>query len=842
MPKYLIIAEKKELADAIADAIPGTSIHSTGSIIKGDYTIVWCSGHLLSLKIPEDYDPRYKEWKMEDLPIYFPNWEMKIGDSVPRGTDKKSRVAMIGKLLRECDMVIHAGDCDDEGQLIVDEILRWHNYRGPVKRLNTSDTTVVSLQNALANMQDNSIERQRDGWAAYARNVSDALVGFNLTRAMTLANQGGTLSIGRVQTPTLGMVVARDALIEGHSKIVYYDIESNIIINGTPIPAQYIPAEDNPNLVDGRILDRNYAQSVAQLMKGQTLNNIQVEKKEVSEQPPLPFNLTKLTTYCSSRYGINDVMAITQSLRDKHKAITYNRTDCRYLGDEHFNQAPTTVHAVIRNTGINPPTLDTSIRSKCFDQSKITVHFAIIPTAQIVDMSKLSDSEKKVYLAIATRYMMQFLPPARKMRTILSAHLPDGGVLHSTSTEVISAGYLLLENKPKANTSTPLSTIPAGQYIGQCQDANIVEKETKPPARYTAATLEEDMSRISKYVTDPEAKQLLLKKDKDRDGENGSIGTTATRGMIIRTLIDRGFLCEEQKHVISTEKGRQLYNAMPDEFRLADTTAKWWAVQEDIREGLAQPDTLISSVLSTVQHFISNPIPKLSYTEVSTLRQEVGKCPVCGNSVLEYVKGFACSKFNPEHGCKFYIGKKQTKFPPLIGKTLTAATMKRLLNNEAVLVKGIPKKDGTGKYDAELSIGINDSGMAIWNLKLPVRTSLGKCPACGGEVIEGKSGYGCRNFKHPTNPCHFYIGKDQSKFPPLAKHKITAADMKKLLIGKTIAVKNIPKKNGSGTYDANFALKWNGVRTEWDMQFTAKKSKKQNLQRKGVIAMQQLTI
>lgn len=182
----LIIAEKKELALAIADAIPGQLTKQGQAICKGEYTIVWCSGHLLALKEPEDYSKEYEEWNLEQLPIYFPNWEMKIGKSVAAGTNKSDRVRFIGQALKSANLVIHAGDCDDEGQLIVDEILRWHNYTGPVKRLNTSDTTAPMLRKALANMEDNTPALQREGWAAYARSVSDAIVGFNLTRAMSI--------------------------------------------------------------------------------------------------------------------------------------------------------------------------------------------------------------------------------------------------------------------------------------------------------------------------------------------------------------------------------------------------------------------------------------------------------------------------------------------------------------------------------------------------------------------------------------------------------------------------------------------------------------------------------
>ena len=918
----LIIAEKKELALAIADALPGQMVKQGQAICKGDYTIVWCSGHLLALKEPEDYSDEYKEWNLEQLPIFFPNWQMKIGKSVTAGTNKRDRVKFIGQMLQNADLVIHAGDCDDEGQLIVDEILRWHKYAGPVMRLNTSDTTAPMLRKALANMQSNTPALQREGWAAYARSVSDAIVGFNLTRAMSTVNHA-MLPVGRVQTPTLGLVVSRDKQIEGHKKLTYYTIDVMVSVSGAEIPAEYIPAENNINLVDGRILDIRFAKSIAAFLEGLDLKDVKIEKKEVSEAPPLPFNLTKLTTYCSTHFGFDNVMEITQSLRDKYKAITYNRTDCQYLGDEHFAQAPGTVAQVLKNTGISSNGIDTNIRSKCFDQSKISVHFAIIPTAEAVDLSQMTKEERLVYEAIAKRYLMQFLPPAKKMRTTLVAPLSDGGSIRSSSTEIISPGFLSLAGKDGSSDSqTPLSTLKAGIYDGRSHDAKVVEKETKPPARYTIASLAEDMSRIAKYVADPEAKKLLLAKDKDRTGENGSIGTTATRESIIRSLIKRGLLIEEKKHLISTDKGRELYRVMPDEFRLADTTAKWWAIQEDIKNGDAKPDALISSVLESVKHFLSAPIPKVSFVNSST-NEIVGNCPLCGSQVRETAKGYACAKFNPqdENACKFFILKKNPKFPPLAGKTITAATAKKLISGQSVPVKNIKKKDGSGTYNADLSLvidegrpkwhltlpefkvvgkcplcggtvketsngficssfdhedpnackfyvakkntsfsplaaktltatnmksllagkpilvkgikkkdgsGTYDANIALvieenrprWKIELPQRKAIGKCPVCGGDVIEGHTGYGCMNYRADP-PCHFYIARKQ-KFPPLAQHKITVTDVKKLLVGKSINVKGIPKKSGSGTYEADFKIRWDGKYVNWDMSFPNK--------------------
>ncbi|MBQ2669590.1 MAG: type IA DNA topoisomerase, partial [Clostridia bacterium] len=228
----LVIAEKPSLGRDIADALMGEVKERTNRYIKkGDYTVTWVFGHMLSLKEPEDYDEKYKKWSLEDLPIFFPDWGQKIGeDNAPSGRSfetKAQRVRLIGELLKEADSVIHAGDPDEEGQLLIDELLRWFDYKKPVMRLNTGDTTKGGLQKALQNMKNND-ECVNEGYSAFARSVADMMIGVNMSRYFTCTNSGALLAVGRVQTPTLGLVVNRDAQIEGHTKTVYYDIYADI--------------------------------------------------------------------------------------------------------------------------------------------------------------------------------------------------------------------------------------------------------------------------------------------------------------------------------------------------------------------------------------------------------------------------------------------------------------------------------------------------------------------------------------------------------------------------------------------------------------------------------------
>lgn len=706
----LVIAEKPVLGKAIADALPGTAAMKNGCIYKGDYIVTWVFGHMLSLKEPEDYDIGYKSWNINSLPIFFKDWQVKIGKdrNLNKGQISKSqRVNQIGSLLKQADEVIHAGDPDDEGQLLIDELLRWFNYKGIVKRLDTANTTLVAMKKALSHMTDNK-PHEPYGWSAYARSVADLMVGINMSRLFSCKNQT-LLTIGRVQTPTLGLVVNRDLAIEGHHKQKYYTIACDINFNNDTVQADFIPSKTDSNLVDGHILSKEYAEQICNRLKGQVLKNINITKKIVYEAPPLPFNLVKLQTYCSGKFGYSpqQVLDITQSLRENHKAITYNRSDCQYLSEEHYKEAPVTMKAVIMNICYKPKSLDMNLKSKCFDSSKISAHFAIIPTNQKVNLDKLSEAEKNVYLAICKYYIAQFMPKAKKEQTNLSIELGNGEAIKAVSTVIIEQGYRSIFNEAEKDKASNLSKIPEGIYSGKITDTDIAEKETKPPSRYTKASLNEDMTCISKYVKDPKIKQLLLSKDEGKEGERGSIGTSATRSGIIESLVKRGFLREDGKKVISTALGRELYRILPDEIKKADMTAEWWSIQEEIQNGTVNYNKLIDSVYDTIKHIVANvdnyPVVNSSIIAIKKKGGAViGKCPRCGGDIIETKTGFCCSNWKEPTNCKFNIWKK-SKSPLFAKTTFTAATVKKLLSGQSVKMKKLVSKTGK-EFEAEVKM------------------------------------------------------------------------------------------------------------------------------------------
>lgn len=693
MENIVVIAEKPALGQAIADALPGEAIKKNGTIQKGNYTIIWAFGHLLTLKNPEDYDERYKEWSLSHLPIYFPDWGVKIKK------DCEERVSQIGALLSKADLVIHAGDTDEEGQLLIDEILRWHRYTGQVRRLDTANTSVSAMKKAFANLKDNKLE-EMNGWSAYARGLGDILFGYNLTRYYTVLNRSSMpLSLGRVQTPALGLVVMRDEQIEGHKKQKYYELFLDVLLDGKRITTKFVPEKEAYYLTDGKVLEKSSLESLQQkFSKVSEITGIEVYKQIVSEAAPLPFNLMKLNSYCAKKWGMNpdEVMAITQSLRDNYNAITYNRSDCQYLSEEHFREAPEVLEACMRNLSISVEGVDCHRKSKCFNDENITAHFAIIPTTSIFEFSKLSEKEQKVYRAISNFYIAQFMEPTKNEKTSLLLEHPEGGNFTAVASKIIEAGYRsfivekdIMEEKKEEN---PLCNIKQGVYCAKAQNYTIKEKETTPPARYTQDSLFADMGSIAKYVKNPEMKKILLEKDKKKKGENGSIGTVATRAMIIKRLIHVGYVEEKtdkkKPYLVSTSKGRAFYHMLPENIKGADITARWWLIQENIKAGKASPETLAESVLEEVRKVIASGEGLLPPELVGSSGQELCKCPNCKGAMLDGKFGVYCKS-----KCGFFIGKA-------FGKKLTKEQIITLCSGKKVLLSGLKKKDGSGTYSA----------------------------------------------------------------------------------------------------------------------------------------------
>lgn len=685
--KSLIIAEKPELAKSIVNAIDGKLNKNDGYFEKGNYVVTWAYGHILRLKTPEEYDKDNKSWDMKQLPIYFKNW-----GKIPIDKSRK-QFNVIKKLINECDEIINAGDIDEEGQLLIDEIIEYCKFKGTVKRIQTSAFNEDYLKKALKNLEPNS-KYETWGKSANARAIADYMVGINLSRYFSILN-GTTLSVGRVQTPTLGLVVNRDLAIENHIKEIYYDGYSDIDINGNIVKSK-LEHKDN-------ITFKN-SEELKQILDSFLNRKLQVSiKKQIkNENAPLPFNLTKLQSHISKKYKIkpDETLKITQDLREKYHAITYNRSDSQYLNEEHYKEAPGVIKKVLSNLNLKLNLDYNNLpHSKCFDDSKVTAHHGIIPTAVDLNLSKMSEKEQKVYKEISLFYLIQFVEVVKKEVTYLETEEQQGYKFKASSTKILDEGFKkYLDRSNNEDEESVLSRIKDGQYSGTIIKNDIKEIETKPLARYTQASLIEDMTRISKYVDDPEIKEILKRKDKDKEGENGSIGTSATRASIIQNLIKRGYIKEEKYKVISTELGREYYKILPDEWKRADLTAKWWIIQEEIRDGKSEQDKLLDSILNDIKNILSTrDVSKFklqkNYKNDKTI---VGQCPICGKDIIESTKSFYCSGF--KDGCNFSIWKS------IAGKKLTKTNIKQLLENGITTeIKGFKSKSGK-QFNAKLQI------------------------------------------------------------------------------------------------------------------------------------------
>ena len=710
--RSLIIAEKPELGRAIATAIDGNGREVRGVIRKQNVIITWAYGHLLRLCEPDEYDARYKKWKKEDLPICFENWKL-----VPDG-NKKDRVEQIMALMQECDQIIHAGDPDDEGQFLIDEILDYAQNEKPVKRVYINDNTPANIKKAFHALIDNDEKLRAVGRSAYARAVADYVVGINYSRLFSLLLRRKGMSVGRVQSPTLGLIVMRDEAIDNHVKQKYYELQSDGHIQepDTTITFQLKPKSEL--LDDGKhILHRNIMKDIEREILSKPEQKVKIDEKFMDVKPPLPFNLAKLQAHMNARYGfdLSKTDQITQTLRDRYQAITYNRSDSQYLKEEHFQEADKVLPHVMNKLNETYP-VDYKLHSECFNDKYVTAHHAIIPTLSDFNIAQLLPDERRVYEEICRYYIMQFLPPIRK-RQLSAVIKTEYGDLRATSTYVLDEGYKKYFTPEKEESAEDEENdsrfdLPKGTYPINLISSEIQEKETNPPKRYTQASLIRDMTSIAKYVQDKEIKDILKKKDKDKKGENGSIGTSATRSQIVETLIKRRYVEMKGKNIISTQLGKDFYHLLPEEIKKPDLTAKWWVIQEDIKEGNADVKTLVDSVLEAFVPHLNKDYSHLRVSgevEIDDDRPAVGICPVCGNKIVENSKGFGC--VNYRNGCKFALWKED-RFFQSIEKELTLPMAEKLLKDKYCLVKIHEQEQEVIKV---LQLGVRN-GRAVYRL------------------------------------------------------------------------------------------------------------------------------
>ena len=597
--KQLYIAEKPSVAKAIAAEL-GITNKKNGYIECGDISVTWCFGHMLELAEPDEYTPDNiprnpngnKVWRTDELPIIPDNWLLH-----PK-QDAEAQLKQIGILIKQADEIVNAGDPDREGQLLIDEVLEHFNNSAPVKRYWTNAIDSVSVKRAIADLKNNN-EYLPLGHAAIARQRADWLIGMNLSRAFTLrAERGGSralISVGRVQTPVLNMVVKRDRDIEKFKPKAYFTLKANLSSGSDEIVANWIANEEQPGLdEEGRLIDVNIASELELRLSGKDAKVTTYEQKPKKKFHPLTFSLSQLTLTVSKKFGYTaeEVLKTCQSLYETHKLTTYPRTDCGYIPESQHSDAQDTLDTLKK---INPELselidgADTSIKSKTWNDKKVTAHHGIIPTLHYCDKSALNPKEKSIYELIVKTYLAQFYPVHEYMNTQVEFDI-DGETFKAKGNVTEVNGWKDVyqetdnESKDDDKQEQPLPALNSGDSL-TCKQVIKKDSKTKPPASFTEGTLINAMVNIHKFVDEPEDKKMLREED--------GLGTEATRATIISELKNKSFLETKGKTIVSTVLGRSVVDALPEMVKSPILTALYERMLKGIEDGSASLDAFI---------------------------------------------------------------------------------------------------------------------------------------------------------------------------------------------------------------------------------------------------------
>lgn len=586
----LYIAEKPSVGRAVAAVLPKPQQKGDGFIklANGD-VVTWCIGHLLEQAEPEAYDAQYKKWCKEHLPIIPAEWKQQV----KRETSKQFSV--VKKLIKDADMLVNMGDPDRVGQILVDEVINYAGVskakREAAKRCLVNDMNPAAIKKALNNLRPNT-DFIPLATSALARARADWLYGINMTRLCTLLGQQvgyqGVLSIGRVQTPVLGLVVQRDQDIEKFVTKPFYDVFVTLeTADKQQFRAKWQPSAACEPYQDeaGRVLLKKLADTVVQKVVGQTGQVKAVKREQKKQSAPLPYSLSSLQIDAAKRFNLNaqKTLDICQQLYERHKLITYPRSDCRHLPNGHYAERNAVSSAIAKTAdGLSSAVAqaDLSLKSKAWNDSEVGAHHAIIPTSTSMAASRLSREEQQVYELIARQYLMQFYPPFQYAEHQIDSEVA-GGLFIAKQKSVIAQGWKALLPGDKSNEQdadfapNPLPDVKQGDVL-TCIDGKLDEKQTSPPKHFTDASLLAAMTGIARYVNDPQLKKVL----RETDG----LGTEATRAGIIELLFKRQFLSKQGKDIRATEIGKKLINSLPQRMVVPDMTANWEAQLEAICE------------------------------------------------------------------------------------------------------------------------------------------------------------------------------------------------------------------------------------------------------------------
>jgi DNA topoisomerase-3 len=738
------IAEKPSVAREIAEVI-GAKSRKDGYFEGNDYQVTWTFGHFCTLFPPEDYNQSWKQWDLNALPMLPERFETKLMDDP--GVKKQFKI--IKELFNKATVVINCGDAGQEGELIQRWVIKQAKYKGPVQRLWISSLTTEAIRAGFQNLKP-ATDFDNLFYAGSSRAIGDWLLGMNATRLYTLKYGGykQVLSIGRVQTPTLAMLVNR-----------YYEIK-----NFEPKPyweLQTIYRETTFNHTAGKFFTKEDGEKLLAIVTGKDLEIIDIDKKEGKEYAPKLFDLTSLQVYCNNKFGLtaDETLKTVQRLYEM-KVVTYPRVDTTFLPNDMYPKISGILKGLSDYETFTQPLLGEKIRksAKVFNDKKVTDHHAIIPTGE---KRLLGGDEQKVYDIITRRFIAVFYPDCEVAKTQVSAQVEGVGFV-ANGKEILKDGWRILfqkesksddedDNKEKEEEAI-LPAFVKGEHGPH--EPSFQEKATKPPNNYTEASLLRAMETAGKQVDDEELRELMK--------ANG-IGRPSTRAAIIETLFKRKYAQRSKKLVIPTEMGIQLIGTIQNELlKSAELTGQWEKHLKEIEQGEFGVKQFIFNMKKMVHDlvyevrsetgkprmvatFVEKPQTAIkSKSKKASPKTELAgsKCPKCGKGKL--IKGnnaFGCTEW--KQGCSFrlpfvFMEKKitETQLQRLIDKKETSQLKGFVLKGNKVggILKLAPN------FDIEFEKSVEKS---------PNTTeSMPPCPKCKiGTIIKGKTAYGCSRWK-----------------------------------------------------------------------------------------------
>jgi DNA topoisomerase III len=674
MPKTLVIAEKPSVGRDLARVLPGAFTKSEGFLDGPEHVVTWAVGHLVQLAEPDEYDDRFKKWRMADLPIVPDRFKLVVRDE-----RSKKQMNVIKRLLARDDVeqVVNACDAGREGELIFAYLYEKSGSKKPVQRLWLNSMTQTAINEAFGRLRDGRELATLEA-AARSRSEADWIVGMNATRAATIRLRSafdGAVSLGRVQTPTLAILARREQEIRDFVPEPYWVVDASFEPTAEPSGREYegrYHAGANP-----RVKNAEEAEAIVAAVRGGREGVItKVDKTERKERPPFLYDLTSLQRDASSRYGftLRRTLAAAQRLYEEHTAITYPRTSSRYLPSDMVSEIKPIARVVAERSEYAEGAryvlgLDVLPLGRVVNDARVTDHHAIIPTrADRHPVDKMSDDDKKVYDLVARRFLAVFHPEAVIENTRVETTVADH-VFRTRGKRILVPGWRGVYGElPDAERSDDdegreqqLPKLEQGEQTA-VKEVGSEAKETKPPRRYTDGSLVTLMETAGKLVDDEELREAM---------KDSGIGTPATRAAIIERLIQVGYVERDGRALVVTEKGMNVIRLLGEHALTSPgLTGEWESRLAKIETGSDSREAFMGDIVKFTESTVGELDSKLKGVRIE--RANLGPCPVCGRDIIENRKGYSCwSRDDP--GCGFVIWKSKA------GKSLPVSVARELI-------------------------------------------------------------------------------------------------------------------------------------------------------------------